>query len=118
GLLLRLFRHHDPQQFNLADPDRWIKMYSSLFGIAVLTVTTLVCRRNVDPEKNSDQLFALATMIVAATIASPVCWLHHLSALTLPFAVVANRLYSKPQYRTMGRDALLFLSFVLVSYFF
>lgn len=117
GLLLRLFTEHDPADFNLVPPYSWIKMVSSVFGLAILTLALWSCRVGGRTPGGLDPLLCFGLLVVAGTVASPVCWYHHLSALTVAYVVAVCTLARNPALRRRWLDGLLLVSLLLTGTF-
>lgn len=118
GLLLRLFTDVNPAVFNLAPPVGWIKLVSGLCGLSVLALTWLLCRGRARSPSHDTNVLCYAAVIAAAVVASPVCWIHHLTALAIPFCAVLSHLGRHGDQRRRWLDAALFVSFLLVSFYF
>lgn len=118
GMLHRLFTQTDPEEFNLAPAVGWIKVASAAFGLAVLAVAAIAFRRRREATDNDDALllkYALA--ITAATIASPVCWTHHLTVLLIALCAAVRFLSTHPDMRSRAVDAALLASYLLTGFF-
>lgn len=118
GLLHRMFTSTDPRAFNLAPNIAWIKTVCAAYGIAVQAVAVIVLRQARTPRSDERLVLAYATLLVAATAASPVCWLHHFTVLLIAFAAAVGLCLRHPVLRSRGVDAALFASFLLTGCFF
>jgi hypothetical protein len=116
GLLLRAFTSADPAAFSLGPAVPWINTFTTLFGLGVLALALLACRRRRTTGLESD-LLCYGIAITASVLASPLVWEHHFTALLMPFALVVRRLRNNPEDRTPVLDAALLVSYVLVSVF-
>jgi len=117
GLLLRLLHDYDPADFNLVAPHSEVKLLSSVFGLGVLGICYAMGFRRPAKAGRAEDLMMFALLIAAGTVASPVCWYHHLAALTGPICVALNRLWSNPEQRTRWTEGLLFASYALTAYY-
>lgn len=118
GLLLRLFTLEDPSVYNLALPVPWIKICSLLFGIFMLCLAMLYCRNCININKNEDNVFCYTFCLVIITVASPICWEHHLAALLIAFSVVVKTLWNNPWLRNPTLEVLLFISILAVGCYY
>lgn len=118
GMLHRLFTQTDPETYNLAPAVGWIKTASAVFGLALLAIAAVGCRRRREAAGDDALVLKYALAITAATIASPVCWMHHLTALLIAFAAGVGYLRANPAARTRVVDALMLASFLLTGFFF
>lgn len=118
GLLLRVFTDQDPAEFNLAQPVPWIRAASTVWGLALLVVTVVACRRGAlrAPDDDEGTLLRYAAVLTAAVLASPVCWLHHLILLAMPISIAARALLREPK-RTVGPLPVLLLAGALLAGF-
>jgi len=112
GLLLRLGHYAPAEQFNLAPAVGWVKLASAVFALAVLAVTAFVLRRR---GSGSDPMVSLAIAVTAGTVASPVTWPHHLSALSIGLAVLARTALDGESFVSPKVQWLGFLSFFLIG---
>ncbi len=118
GLLLRLFEGYDPADFNLVKPHGYIKTISSIVGLSILGVTFWFSRQITGKENHDGNLLALSCMVIAGTVASPVCWYHHLSALSGPFVIIVY-LYRKNLPAVSDKLVLLLLLiYLLIGYYY
>jgi hypothetical protein len=112
GLLLRLVGREDPAVFNLAQDVAWIGFASKGFAVVVCGAALVALRRR-GAASEEGRLEALALAVLAATLASPVCWIHHYALLALPFVVAARRALEQRR-----ASALLFASWLLAGWFY
>jgi hypothetical protein len=115
GLLLRLGRYADPATFNLAPRVEWIRVASTVFGIALLAGAAVVLRRS---SAKTDEVTRFALAVAAATLASPVVWIHHLTSLSIGLAVLARHIVYHHVASLRSVRIAAFTGLVLVGSFF
>ncbi len=119
GMLLRLFKdEYDPEVFNLVDAHGWIKALGTLFFLGTSFVAWLACRNRPSEPVRLDDMLALALVLTAGVLSSPVAWLHHFTALAITYVIIVRLLRERPALRSSGIEAMLFLSFILTGWFF
>ncbi len=117
GLLMRLFTSEDPAVFNLSMPVSWIKFTSTVFGLCVLALAAVTCRSAIR-RRREPELLCYALAVTAVTIASPICWTHHMTAFIAPLAIVARRILDEPRLRSPALLATAFASAILTGAFY
>jgi hypothetical protein len=118
AMLLRTFTDESASVLTLAQPVAWIKLASSLFGIGLLVSVGVASRGRLDGEWGDTHGLFFGLVVAAATLASPVCWMHHYVLLAIPLVTAARALRRHP---VLGRGALdlaLLMGAVLLSFYF
>jgi hypothetical protein len=117
GLLMRLFTGEDPAVFNLSTPVAWIKSASTVFGLCMLALAAFTCRSAIQRSREPE-LLCYALAVTAVTIASPICWTHHMTAFIAPLAIIARRFLDEPRLRSPAILATAFASAILTGAFY
>ncbi len=117
GLLMRLFTDVDPMVFNLAPRVEWITQVGRVCGLILLAVAWALCWARGRQMSHDANVLRYVLAISACTIASPVAWIHHFTALFVPVVVVVNYLARNPEARRIWIELGLFVSFCLMSFF-
>ncbi len=117
GLLLRMLTDADPADFNLATPNTPIKIASSLLGLGLLGAAAWAAWPPAGGGTHR-QALRLALLLAAATIASPVCWMHHLTAFLPAVALLMNDRLRLTGWWGGWRETAALAGFLLISSYF
>jgi EamA domain-containing membrane protein RarD len=95
----------------------WIKSVSTVFGLCVLVLAAFTCRSAIT-RRREPELLCYALAVAAVTIASPICWTHHMTAFIAPLAIIARRFLDEPRLRSPTILATAFASAILTGAFY